>query len=83
MPTPETNLTRVTDPTDHSGECEFWLSDPEPMEDGDGDWGFALYAQKDVWIATFTYCNEQTARDGRAALPAALKHAVFVATAES
>ena len=69
MPAPETNLTLVTEPTHHSGESEFRLSDPEPIEDGDGDWGFALYAQKDVWIATFSYCSDAAARARRAALP--------------
>ena len=83
MAAPESNQALVTEPTTHTGESEFWLSDPEKIEDGDGDWGFALYAQKDVWIATFTYCSEEAARAARAVLPLALKHAVFVATAES
>jgi hypothetical protein len=36
----------------HTGESEFWLSDPEPIDDGDGDWGFAIYADKDTFLAT-------------------------------
>lgn len=83
MPAPKSNLTLVTRPTAETGESEFWLSDPEKMEDGDGDWGFAVYAQEDVWLATFTYATEDRAWKAREQLILVLQGAIFIATADS
>ena len=83
MPAPNSDLTPATDPTSETGESEFWLSEPEKMEDGEGDWGFAIYAQKDVWIATLTYCDQEAARAGHEAIIPPLRGVVFIATAES
>lgn len=85
MPAPKSNLTLVTPPSSESGETEYWLSDPEKLEDGDGNWGFALYESEseDVWLVTFAYSSEGAAMLARTALIVALQGAVFVATTES
>ena len=83
MSTPKSNLTLVTPPTSETGGSEFWLSDPEQMEDGGGDWGFAIFVQKDIWLATFSYCSEAAAKAARQAMVPALGGATFIATAES
>lgn len=83
MPVPESNATLVTAHTGNTEKSEFWLSDPEQIEDGEGDWGFASCAEKDVWIATFTYCDEASPLVARLAIVQALEGAVYVATAES
>lgn len=80
MPSPRSNLTLVTAPCDDVGSCEFWVSDPEPMEDGEGDWGFAVYMAKDVWVATFSYRTKESAEAARKAIGPVLKDAVFIAT---
>lgn len=83
MPAPKSNLTCVTADSAETGEAAFWVSDPEPMDEGDGDWGFAVYADKDVFLATFTYPSESTARRARDAICPVLRDAIFIATSES
>lgn len=82
MPAPSSNLVFVASSAAEAGQ-DFWLSDAEPMEDGNGDWGFGVYASKDVWLATFVYCSQDAALAGRQALIPALQGAVFIATSES
>jgi hypothetical protein len=83
MAAPNGNLTCITAPDGEADETDFWLSDPEPMDDGLGDWGFALYAAKDVWLCTFTYPDEALAKEARVAIVPALTNCIFVATSES
>jgi hypothetical protein len=83
MPQPKGNLTLAGAPSGDGGGTEFFLSEPEAMEDGDGDWGFAVYASKDVWLATFTYPSQHAASRAREALMPVLRECTFIATAYS
>jgi hypothetical protein len=83
MPQPKGNLTLAGAPSGDGGGTEFFLSEPEAMEDGDGDWGFAVYAAKDIWLATFTYPSQHAASRAREALMPVLRECTFIATANS
>lgn len=83
MAAPKSNLTCVTAASEETGEAAFWVTDPEPMDEGDGDWGFAVYADKDVFLATFTYPSQAAAVRAREAICPVLREATFIATSES
>lgn len=83
MSQPNANLTLCTAPHSESGETEMYLSEPEKMEDGDGDWGFAAYQGKDVWMATLVYPSQHAESRAREAMIPALRECTFIATAES
>jgi hypothetical protein len=74
------NLTLVTPPPAELGDPEFWLSEPELVEDGEGDWGFEVYGADKVFIAEFVYAEEEEARAAAKAMRNVLKDAVFVGT---
>jgi hypothetical protein len=65
-----------------TGRTEFWLSEPEPMA-ANGTWGFSVYADKDVFLATFNYSTQADAIHGRTDMVGVLKGAILIATAES
>jgi hypothetical protein len=81
MPAPKSNLTCVT--RRFNGHAQFWVSDPEPIDEGGGDWGFAIYSDKDVFLATFTYPSQHAASLAREAVMPVLRETTFIATAES
>lgn len=83
MAAPKSNLTLCTAPGSETGEAEMYLSDPEPIDEGDGDWGFAAYQSKDVWMATFVFPSQHAAARARAAMIPALRECTFIATTES
>jgi hypothetical protein len=74
------NLTLVTPPPAEQGDPEFWLSAPELVEDGEGDWGFEVYGSDKTFIAEFVYAEEEQARAAAKAMRNVLKDAVFVGT---
>ena len=67
----------------HNEEPKFTLTEPDQIDDGNGDWGFTILADKDVFLATVSYPTQAEAIRGRIAMAQALKEAVFVATSES
>jgi hypothetical protein len=73
-------LTLVTPPPTESGDPEFWISEPEPVEDGEGDWVFEVYGVEQAFIAEFVYSEEGFARAAAKGMRAVLKDAVFVGT---
>jgi len=73
-------LTLVTPTPTESGDPEFWISEPEPVEDGEGDWGFEVYGTGQAFIAEFVYPEEGFARATAKAMRAVLRDAVFVGT---
>jgi hypothetical protein len=74
------NLILVTPPPAEQGDPEFWLSEPELVEDGEGDWGFEVYGANKVFIAAFVYAEEEEARAAAKAMRTVLKDAVFIDT---
>ncbi len=62
---------------------KFTLSEPDQIDDGNGDWGFTIFADKDVFLATISYVSHADAIRGRTAMAEALKDAIFMATSES
>jgi hypothetical protein len=78
-----TNLSLVTAPKSLTGKTEFWLSEPESTVEGDGDWCFAIYADKDVFLATFTYPSQAAALRASIAMVEILKETISVVTAET
>ena len=74
-------LSLVTRPNVATGGTEFWLSEPEPM--GAGDWGFSVYANKDVFLATFTYPTQAASIHARIAMVDVLAGAIFIAMGKS
>lgn len=64
-------------------ETKFTLSDPDQIDDGGGDWGFSILADKDVFLASVSYPNQAAALKGRLLMAQALADAVFIATSES
>ncbi len=77
------NKTRVTPPPGRVEGTDFWLSDPELMEDGEGEWGFAVYTSEDVWLCTLAYPNEAAALRAHRAVHPVLAECTFIATEES
>ena len=69
-------------PVSEAVSSKFWLSEPDKIDDGDGDWGFTIFADKDVFIASVSYVSQADAMRGRIAMAEALKDAIFVATSE-
>jgi len=63
--------------------AKFWLTEPDKIDDGDGDWGFAIYADKDVFLASVSYVSQVDAMRGRIAMAEALKDAIVFATSDS
>jgi hypothetical protein len=53
------------------------------VQDDDGDWGFTIFADKDVFIAQVSYVTQADAIRGRTAMAEALKEAIFMKTSES
>lgn len=80
-PTGNGTVQKVPVPT--SGGQKFWLSEPDKIEDGEGDWGFAIFADQNVFLASVNYVNQADAMRGRIAMEEALKDAVFIAISES
>jgi hypothetical protein len=62
---------------------KFTITEPDRIEDGNGDWGFTIFADTDVFLATVSYVTEADAIRGRVAMAEALKDAIFIATSES
>lgn len=73
-------LTLVTPPLTEVDDPEFWLSDPELVEGGEGDWTFEVYGAGQVFIVEFIYTEEEAAQAAAKAMRNVLKHAVFVGT---
>lgn len=59
------------------------LIEPDQVDDGNGDWGFTILADKDVFLASVSYVSQADAIRGRTAMVQALKDAIFIATSES
>jgi hypothetical protein len=70
-------------PTSDNSDVKFWLSEPDKIEDGDGDWEFSIFADKDVFLATISYVTQAGAMRGRIAMAEALKEAIVMATSQS
>lgn len=64
-------------------ELTSTLSKPDQMDDGEGDWGFTIFADKEVFLATVSYPSQAEAIRGRFAMVQALKEVIFIATSES
>jgi hypothetical protein len=62
---------------------KFSFSEPDRVDDGNGDWGFTIFADKDIFLASVTYVTPADAIRGRTAMAEALKDAIFMATSES
>lgn len=77
------NLTPVTETSGKAGGVALWLSDVEQLGEADNEWGFTVYADKDVFLATFVYPGRELAEAARQAIVPALKDAVFIATEAS
>jgi hypothetical protein len=61
---------------------KFTLSEPDQIEDGNGDRGFTIFADKDVfWPPSRTHRRRMPS--GGIAMAQALKDAIFIATSES
>ena len=69
-------------PVSGSDDPKFWLSEPDKIN-GDADWGFTIFADKDVFLASVSYVSQADAMRGRIAMAEALKDAMFMATSES
>lgn len=67
-------------PVSEAVSPKFWLSDPDKIDDGDGDWGFSIFADKDVFLASVSYISQADAIRGRIAMAEALKDAILIAT---
>jgi hypothetical protein len=77
MSAPSGNLTPASRlPLRNPGKPNF--GPPILMDDSDEDCGFAIYAPKDVWIATFTYSSEADAVQGRISMAETLKGAILL-----
>jgi hypothetical protein len=74
-------LTRIAALSPDNDEHEFWLSNPEPM--GEGKWGFSVFVDKDVRLATFTYQSRRAAERGRLAIPPVICEALYISTGEN
>jgi len=61
----------------------FSLSECDQIDDGGGDRGFTVFADKDVFIATVSYPCQTDAIRGRVAMARALENAVLIATSKS
>jgi hypothetical protein len=81
MPTPKPSLTLVNGPAAETNEAGLYLSDPERIEDGEGDWGFAAYAGDEDHRVTFVFKSKNDATRARQAMALALRDATFIATA--
>lgn len=81
MPTARPALTAV--PRSDELGIQFWLSEVEPIDDGDGDFGFSVYADRATFIAMFTYPNQMAAAKARIAIVSVLVDASFVSTEHS
>ena len=77
------NLVRVSPPSEVPGEMEYWVSEPERLDPDEEEWGFAVYGDKDVFLATFVYPDLEAARAARRAIEPVLKNLTFIATQES
>lgn len=55
----------VGTPSTNGGGTDLFISEPEPMEVGESNSGFAIYAAKNIWLATFSYPDQHTARRAR------------------
>jgi hypothetical protein len=75
-------LTLVTPPPTEAGDPEFWLSEPELLEDGEGDWGFEIYGSGKVFIAGFVYPEAGFARAAAKAMRSVLQDVVFIDTVD-
>jgi hypothetical protein len=62
---------------------KFTLSEPDQIDDGNGDWGYSILADKDLFLASVSYPNQAGAIRGRIAMAQALEEAIFIATSES
>ena len=62
---------------------KFTLTEPDRIDDGNGDWGFTIFVDKDVFLASVSYVSQADAIRGRVAMAEALKDAIFMATSES
>jgi hypothetical protein len=60
----------------------FVLTEPDQIDDGDGDWGFTILTDKDDFIASVSYVSQAAAMRGRLAMAQALEEAVFIATSD-
>lgn len=78
---PKVNLTLAGAASTNGGQTDFYISEPEAMDDSDGEWAFAIYAAKDTWLATFTYPSQHSASRAREALMPVLRECTSVATA--
>ena len=81
MPQPKSSLTLCT--VSDSGDARMYLSAPELIEDDGGDWRFAAYESKDVWLATFVYPCQNAATRAREAMALALRDCTSITTTES
>jgi hypothetical protein len=70
-------------PVSETVNPKFWLSEPDKVEDGEGDWSFSLCAEGRTFLASFAYPTQAEAMRGRIAMEDVLKGAVFIATCES
>jgi len=64
-------------------ELKFTLTEADQIDGENGDWGFSILADKDVFIATISYASQADAIRGRVAMGQALKEAIFIATSET
>jgi hypothetical protein len=51
--------------------------------DDSGEWGFAIYAGRDIFFSSFIYPTKESAARARDAMLRVLEDLVFITTAES
>lgn len=59
------------------------LSEPDRIVDGNGDWAFTVFADNDVFVASFSYMSQADAIRSRVAMAQALEKTVSVTTSKS
>jgi hypothetical protein len=67
----------------HEENSKFTLSEPDQIDDGNGDWGFSIYVDKNLFLALVSYASQADAIRGRVAMAQALQEAIYIATSES
>jgi hypothetical protein len=77
------NPTQGSQPTAKSGEMAFGLPEVKRPAEGDDEWDFTVYGNKNVFLAKFIYAGEDAANAARTAIVPVLADAVFIATEES
>lgn len=64
-------------------EPKSTLSESDPINDRNGDWGVTIFTDADEFSASVSYVAQASVIRGRTAMAEAFKDAIFIATSES